>query len=117
MLSSKLRSNYRTSYDPYRVLGVTSKSSIEEINKAFKARALETHPDRKGGSKEAFQNLNQAYQYISSMKHGSERYPDRYAERSPQGRAKKMKEKIAGIITLSTITAITLISAIYVLIA
>ena len=113
MLSSKLRSNYRTSYDPYRVLGVTSKSSIEEINKAFKARALETHPDRKGGSKEAFQNLNQAYQYISSMKHGSERYP----ERSPQGRAKKMKEKVAGIITLITITAITLISAIYVLIA
>ena len=113
MLSSKLRSNYRTSYDPYRVLGVTSKSSIEEINKAFKAKALETHPDRKGGSKEAFQNLNQAYQYISSMKRNSNTYP----ERSPQGRAKKMKEKIAGIITLSTITAITLISAIYVLIA
>ena len=115
MLSSKLRSNYRTSYDPYRVLGVTSKSSIEEINRAFKARALETHPDRRGGNKEAFQKINEAYQYIKDMKSNSN--SDRNPERShfSEWRAKKMKEKVAGVITLSTITSITLISLVYLL--
>lgn len=34
--------------DPYRVLGVTSDASHEEIKKAYRQRALQTHPDKGG---------------------------------------------------------------------
>ncbi len=42
------------------VLGVTSGAAVEEIKRAYKRRALETHPDR-GGSSEAFREVAKAY--------------------------------------------------------
>jgi hypothetical protein len=39
----------------------------EDLNKAFQAKAMETHPDRPGGSNEAFQKVNDAYQYLKQQ--------------------------------------------------
>lgn len=52
--------------DPYRVLGVKSDASHEEIKKAYRQRALQTHPD-KGGK----------FQYVYEMGTGNRRieYP------------------------------------------
>jgi hypothetical protein len=43
----------------WEILGVNENSTADEITKAYKRKAAEVHPD-KGGSTEAFQELNQA---------------------------------------------------------
>jgi len=53
-----------SSTDPkgyYALLGVSPGASTEDIQAAFRAAALKHHPDRPGGSKEAFQRLQEAY--------------------------------------------------------
>lgn len=50
--------------DLYSTLGVDKQSSEEQIKKAFKKKAKESHPD-KGGDKEKFVNINKAYQILS----------------------------------------------------
>ena len=48
----------------YTILGVTKTASIDEIKKAYKKKALLTHPD-KGGNKDLFNDLNVAYKILS----------------------------------------------------
>ena len=50
--------------DLYGVLGVEKKASVEEIKRAYKKEAFVHHPDR-GGSKEKFQALQEAYDVLS----------------------------------------------------
>lgn len=50
-----------------QLLGVDPKASKEEIKKAYKAKALKAHPD-KGGSKEAFQRVADAYNLLIAAK-------------------------------------------------
>jgi hypothetical protein len=45
----------------WSILGVTSHATPEELKRAFRARALETHPDR-GGTAEAFRDVKRAYE-------------------------------------------------------
>lgn len=47
----------------YNVLGVDEKATPEQIKKAFRKASLKNHPDR-GGSKEEFQKINDAYQTL-----------------------------------------------------
>ena len=47
----------------YNVLGVDEKATPEQIKKAFRKASLKNHPDR-GGSKEDFQKINDAYQTL-----------------------------------------------------
>lgn len=55
-------------FDPkknyYDILGVDENASADEIKKVFKKAAVKHHPDR-GGSKEKFQEVNEAYQVLS----------------------------------------------------
>ncbi|MDO4714186.1 MAG: DnaJ domain-containing protein [bacterium] len=55
-------------FDPkknyYDILGVSEDASADEIKKVFRKAAVKHHPDR-GGSKEKFQEVNEAYQVLS----------------------------------------------------
>lgn len=50
--------------DPYRVMGVSPRDSLERIRNRYKQLALERHPDR-GGSAESMKGLNLAYGRIT----------------------------------------------------
>jgi len=53
--------------NPYEVLGVTPDTSEEDIKKAYRKLALEWHPDRHAGDKDAeekFKEINAAYQIL-----------------------------------------------------
>lgn len=52
-------------FDAYRVLGVAKDAPMGVIRRAFYKQALKLHPD-KGGDKEAFQELQRAYDEIVS---------------------------------------------------
>lgn len=54
--------------DYYKILGVDRKASGEEIKRAYRKLALQTHPDRNPGDKNAeerFKEINEAYQVLS----------------------------------------------------
>lgn len=51
------------SINPFEVLGLSSKASLDEVKVAFRKKALEHHPDQ-GGSTEAFLELRRAWESI-----------------------------------------------------
>ncbi|KAG5492718.1 hypothetical protein JKF63_01298 [Porcisia hertigi] len=51
--------------DYYKMLGVNRTDDLKEIKKAYRKRALETHPDQ-GGSKEEFAEVAEAYEVLSN---------------------------------------------------
>lgn len=48
----------------YRVLGLPEGATLEEARQAYRRLALELHPDRPGGSVEAFARLEAAYKEL-----------------------------------------------------
>jgi molecular chaperone DnaJ len=57
--------------DYYDILGVTKKSTPEEIKKAYRSLAMKYHPDRNQGDKTAegkFKEASEAYQVLSDAK-------------------------------------------------
>lgn len=55
--------------DPYKILGVTKKSSIEEIKKSYRKLAKKYHPDVNPNNKEAekkFKDISNAYDLIGT---------------------------------------------------
>ncbi len=55
----------------YRILGITQGASDTEIRKAYRARAMEFHPDRNPspGAREMFIKITEAYQYLTAHPH------------------------------------------------
>ncbi|MDG3006487.1 J domain-containing protein [Paludisphaera mucosa] len=51
--------------DPYKVLGVTSEASLQEIREAYRAKTKKYHPDV-GGEDWTFRILSQAYELLST---------------------------------------------------
>jgi molecular chaperone DnaJ len=56
----------------YDILWVKEDASQEEIKKAFKKGAVKHHPDKAGGDKKKFQEINEAYQVIGDEKKKSQ---------------------------------------------
>jgi len=54
------------SKDYYDILGVSKTATEEEIKKAFRKKAHEHHPDKKGGDEAKFKELNEAYQVLGN---------------------------------------------------
>jgi DnaJ family protein A protein 2 len=52
---------------PYEILGVSSNTSKEDIKKAYRKLAMKLHPD-KGGDPVKFQEINNAYEELTSDK-------------------------------------------------
>ncbi len=72
--------------DYYEVLGVSRNSGQDEIKKAFRQLALEHHPDRNPGDKNAeekFKEINEAYTVLSDPQK-REQY-DTYGHAGPAG--------------------------------
>jgi DnaJ family protein A protein 2 len=57
--------------DYYNVLGISKGASVDEIKSAYKKLALKNHPDR-GGDKDVFQKIQQAYEVLSDDKKRSD---------------------------------------------
>lgn len=51
--------------DFYEVLGVSKTATDAEIKKAYRKKAMETHPDRPGGNKDTFAKVGEAYECLS----------------------------------------------------
>ncbi len=51
----------------FRLLGVSSSSPWEEIERAYRSKAKVHHPDR-GGDEDAMRALNEAYQQIKRLR-------------------------------------------------
>jgi curved DNA-binding protein CbpA len=61
--------------DPYRVLGVPRDVSSEQLHDAYRRLVKQTHPDRPGGSAEAFKEVQAAYEELRNRPRPTER-PD-----------------------------------------
>lgn len=51
--------------DYYAILGVAKTASEAEIKKAYRRRAVQTHPDKTGGDRRAFDKVSEAYDVLS----------------------------------------------------
>jgi len=75
-----------TRRDYYEVLGVQRDGTLDDLKKAYRKLALEYHPDRNPGSKDAedrFKEVNEAYSVLSDA-HRREQY-DLYGHAAPAG--------------------------------
>lgn len=57
---------------PYEVLGISATATPTEIQKAYRRHVRETHPDKPGGSAEAFRDVNFAYELLKDEKRRAE---------------------------------------------
>jgi len=51
--------------DLYDILGIDKTSTKEQITKAYRKRAVRTHPDKTGGDRRAFDKVSEAYGVLS----------------------------------------------------
>lgn len=73
------------SKDYYNILGINKNASADQIKKAFREKAHQCHPDKKGGDEAKFKELNEAYQVLSDQTKRSQY--DQYGQTFEQARS------------------------------
>mmetsp|Transcript_76127 Transcript_76127/g.154296 ORF Transcript_76127/g.154296 Transcript_76127/m.154296 type:complete len:522 (+) Transcript_76127:32-1597(+) len=63
--AAKRRRTSQPELDYYQILGLRRDAKHQDIIRAYHREAKQTHPDRPGGSKEAFQTLAHAYEVLA----------------------------------------------------
>ena len=51
---------------PFNVFGLKKSASDDDVKKAYRKSILKTHPDKPGGSTEAFRKIQEAWEYFTS---------------------------------------------------
>jgi|TARA_B110000091_G_C13593754_1_gene381710 DnaJ-class molecular chaperone len=69
----------------HKTLGISSNASAKDIKQAYRKASLKTHPDVKGGSKEAFNKVNDAYNALINNTNHSRVNPHRRAPTHQDG--------------------------------
>ncbi len=115
-MAQHLNSNVRRMANPYETLGVAPDASPDDIRKAYRKAAKETHPDLNPGNPAAekrFKEIASAYDIVGDAdkrkrydageidETGAERQPERhfyreYAEADPNMRYRRRGEQTAG---------------------
>lgn len=65
----------------YKTLGIEKNASESEIKKAYRKKAIETHPDKNNGNDSDFKSANEAYKILSNKN-----TKNRYDSQSPHGK-------------------------------
>eukprot|EP00929_Paragymnodinium_shiwhaense_P114933 TRINITY_DN83497_c0_g1_i1.p1 TRINITY_DN83497_c0_g1~~TRINITY_DN83497_c0_g1_i1.p1 ORF type:complete len:310 (-),score=50.63 TRINITY_DN83497_c0_g1_i1:387-1316(-) len=82
-------------FEYYGVLGVEPDAAEAEIKQAYHRRSLKVHPDKAGGSTEAFQELDRAYKVLIDAD-AREQY-DKLGIDLKEGRSEAIDAQIAGV--------------------
>jgi len=82
--------------DLYEILGLTKGASSDEVKKAYRKLAHQHHPDKPGGSKEKFQEINEAYQILSDPNKKAQYDQFGFASSSAGGRGAAGQDPFAG---------------------
>jgi len=69
---ARFRDEHLTSRDPvthslYHTLGLERNATPDEINKAYKTKALKTHPDKPGGTSDTFKEVKRASRVLMDV--------------------------------------------------
>lgn len=85
----------------YDILGVSSDASQEEIKKAYRKRARETHPDANGGKDGDFAKVSEAYEILSDPEKRKEydRTGDSKGAGKPENREAKVRQRVTQVFT------------------
>ena len=58
--------------DLYNILDVPRTASADDIKRAYRKKAHQYHPDKKGGNEEKFKQVNAAYQVLGDTQKRSQ---------------------------------------------
>ena len=91
---------FNSPFNPYTELGVAKDASKEDIKKAYRELAKNTHPDKNGGNDSLFKRINEAYQILMDDDARQNYDTTGNTQRSPNNLDAKANQLIVNFFTL-----------------